>query len=67
LFPERLLETVLKTGDNIHEFYYTIPKDAAEGTYVVKIATTLAEPEAGDKLVATQAKTFFVVRPSIKR
>jgi hypothetical protein len=61
------LETVLKTGDNIHESYYTIPKDAAEGTYVVKIATTLAEPEVGDKLVTAQAKTFFVVQPSTTR
>src|SRR5262245_42472210 len=32
-------ETVLQTGGNIREFSYTIPKDAAEGTYAVEIVT----------------------------
>ena len=59
-------ETVLQTGGNIREFSYTIPKDAAEGTYAVEIVTTLAEPELGGKLVTAQTKTFFVVRPSTK-
>ena len=60
-------ETVLQTSDNIREFSYTTPKDAAEGTYAVEIVTTLAEPKPGGKPVTAQTKTFFGVRPSTKR
>jgi hypothetical protein len=65
--PERSDNRVSPRGHTSHTFAYPLPINAAEGTYVMEIVISEAQPAPGRRPVTAQTTLIFVVWPATPR